>query len=449
MQKIQKFGGAMFTPVLLFAFAGISVGIGTLFTTQAIMGSLAAPTSMWYKCWNVFLQGGWTVFNQLPLLFAVSLPIGMAKKQNARCCMEALVLYMTFHYFVNTILTQWGGVFGVNMNAEVGGTSGLAMIASIKTLDMGMVGALAVSGIVIYLHNRFFDTELPEWLGSFSGSTFVFMIGFFVMIPVAVLACAFWPKVQLGITAFQGFVKSAGAIGIFVFNFLERALIPFGLHHLLYSPFYYDNVVVPGGLYAYWAKLLPQIAASTASLKSFCPEAGFTASGFAKMFGCLGAALAFYSTAKPEKKKKVFALLLPITLTAIVCGVTEPIEFTFLFVAPMLFVVHAFLAATLATTMWLAGIVGINSGGLIEIASLNLIPLMRNHWQQYLLELVIGLIFTAIWFVVFRFLILKFDFKTPGREDEAEIEFGSKEKFRNKQAEKGGKAGILNLNYAN
>mgnify|MGYP001196927373 CR=1 FL=1 len=142
-----------------------------------------------------------------------------------------------------------------------------------------------------------------------------------------------------------------------------------------------------------------------------------------------------------EKKKKVFALLLPITLTAIVCGVTEPIEFTFLFVAPMLFVVHAFLAATLATTMWLAGIVGINSGGLIEIASLNLIPLMRNHWQQYLLELVIGLIFTAIWFVVFRFLILKFDFKTPGREDEAEIEFGSKEKFRNKQAEKGGNAG--------
>ena len=158
--------------------------------------------------------------------------------------MEALVLYMTFHYFVNTILTQWGGVFGVNMNVEVGGTSGLAMIASIKTLDMGMVGALAVSGIVIYLHNRFFDTELPEWLGSFSGSTFVFMIGFFVMIPVAVLACTFWPKVQLGITA---------------------------------------------------------------SLKSFCPEAGFTASGFAKMFGCLGAALAFYSTAKPEKKKKSFS----------------------------------------------------------------------------------------------------------------------------------------------
>ena len=137
MQKIQKFGGAMFTPVLLFAFAGIVIGIGTLFTTEAIMGSLAATTSLWYKCWNVVLQGGWTVFNQLPLLFVVGLPIGMAKKQNARCCMEALVLYLTFNYFLNTILSQWGTFFGVDFTAEVGGSSGLAMIASIKTLDMG------------------------------------------------------------------------------------------------------------------------------------------------------------------------------------------------------------------------------------------------------------------------------------------------------------------------
>ena len=213
---------------------------------------------------------------------------------------------MTFHYFVNTILTQWGGVFGVNMNAEVGGTSGLAMIASIKTLDMGMVGALAVSGIVIYLHNRFFDTELPEWLGSFSGSTFVFMIGFFVMIPVAVLACAFWPKVQLGITAFQGFVKSAGAIGIFVFNFLERALIPFGLHHLLYSPFYYDNVVVPGGLYAYWAKLLPQIAASTAPFKIFLSRSRIYSKWICKNVRMSWSSISILQHSKTSKKRKKY-----------------------------------------------------------------------------------------------------------------------------------------------
>lgn len=436
MQKIQKFGGAMFTPVLLFAFAGIVIGIGTLFTTETIMGSLAAPSSMWYKCWNVLLQGGWTVFNQLPLLFVVGLPIGMAKKQNARCCMEALVLYLTFHYFLNTILSQWGGVFGVDFAQEVGGTSGLTMIANIKTLDMGMMGALAIAGIVIYLHNRFFDTELPEWLGTFSGSTFVFMVGFFVMIPVAVLAALLWPKIQLGMFAFQGFVKGAGALGIWVFVFLERALIPFGLHHILYSPFYYDNVVVPGGLYAYWATKLPEIAASSASLKSLVPMAGFTSTGFSKIFGCPGIALAFYSTAKKEKKKKILGLLIPITLTAIFCGVTEPIEFTFLFVAPVLFVVHALLAATLSTTMYLAGIVGIHSGGAIEMASLNWIPLMGNHWKQYLLLLVIGLAFTGIYFVVFKFLIQKFDFKTPGREDDDEIKFGSKEEFREKKGSK-------------
>lgn len=445
MQKIQKFGGAMFTPVLLFAFAGIVIGVGTLFTTEAIMGSLAAPTSMWYQCWNVILQGGWTVFNQLPLLFVVGLPIGMAKKQNARCCMEALVLYLTFHYFLSTILAQWGPTFGVDFAAEVGGTSGLTMIANIKTLDMGMIGALIISGIVIYLHNKFFDTELPEWLGTFSGSTFIFMIGFFVLIPVAVLSAFVWPKVQTVMLGFQAFVKGAGALGVWVFVFLERALIPFGLHHILYSPFWYDNVLVPGGLYAYWATKLPELAASSASLRSLVPEAGFSSTGFSKIFGCAGVALAFYKTAKPEKRKKTLGLLIPITLTAIFCGVTEPIEFTFLFIAPWLFIVHALLAATLSTTMYIAGIVGIHAGGVIEMASLNWIPLMSSHWKQYLLMLGIGLVFTGIWFVVFKFLIEKFDVKTPGREDDEEVTFHTKADYREKQnANKSGKVAATN-----
>lgn len=434
MQKIQKFGGAMFTPVLLFAFAGVMVGIGTLCTTEAVLGPLAAPTSMWYLVWNVVLQGAWCVFNQLPLLFVIGLPIGLAKKQAARCCMEALVLYLTFHYFVSTILSQWGSVFGVDFAAETGGSSGLTMIANIKTMDMGMFGALLVSGLVIYLHNKYFDTELPDWLGSFNGSTFIFMIGFFVMLPVALLSVVIWPNIQHGMQLFQNFVMSSGVLGVWVFILLERLLIPFGLHHLLYSPFYYDNLVCPGGIYAYWATQLPTLAASTASLKSLCPEAAFTATGFSKIFGCPGIALAFYSTAKKEKKTQLKALLIPIVLTAIVCGVTEPIEFTFLFMAPALFVVHCILAACLSTTMNLFGIVGVFSGGLIEMSSLNFIPLMTSHWKQYLLLLVIGLVYTGIWFVVFRFLIVKFDFKTPGREDTDETKFYSKAEFRAKQA---------------
>lgn len=436
LQKIQKFGGAMFTPVLLFAFAGIVIGLGTLFTTEAVMGDLANPSSFWYQCWNVILSGGWTVFNQLPLLFVVGLPIGMANKQNGRCAMEALVLYLTFHYFLSTILAQWGTNFGVDFSADVGGTSGLTMIANIKTLDMGMLGALSIALIVIYLHNRFFDTKLPEWLGTFSGSTFVFMIGFIVMIPIALLSAIIWPKVQYFMSLFQNLVTQLGAFGIWIFVFLERILIPFGLHHILYSPFWYDNVLVPGGLYSYWATQLPDIAASTESLKALVPEAGFSSTGFSKIFGCPGVALAFYFTAKPEKRKKVLGLLIPITLTAIFCGVTEPIEFTFLFIAPILFVVHAILAATLSTCMYLAGIVGIHAGGVIEMASLNWIPLMKNHWNQYLIMLLIGLAFTFIWFIVFRFLILKFDFKTPGREDDEEIKFGSKKEYREKQNNK-------------
>lgn len=431
MQKIQRFGGAMFTPVLLFAFAGICIGIGTLFTTEAIMGGLAAPTHLWYQCWNVILQGGWTVFNQLPLLFVVGLPIGLAKKQNGRACMEALVIYLTFNYFLSTILAQWGPVFGVDFTSEVGSVSGLAMVAGIKTLDMGMMGALLISGIAIYLHNRFFDKELPEFLGTFSGSTFVVMIGFVVMIPVAVALAFIWPQIQNFIFNFQDFMKSSGAIGVWVFTFLERILIPTGLHHFIYSPFYYDNAIVSGGLYSWWSQNLPMLAASGESLKALAPQAGFCLTGMSKVFACPGIALAFYFTAKKEKRAKVAGLLIPITLTAIICGVTEPIEYTFLFIAPVLFAVHALLAATLSMVAYLFGVVGIYGGGLIEWLSFNWIPLMGSHATTFLIQVVVGLSFTVIYFFVFKFLILKFNFKTPGREDDdEEIKLVSKAEYK-------------------
>ena len=415
MQKIQRFGGAMFTPVLLFAFAGIMIGVGTLFTTEAIMGSLASTESLWYQCWNIILQGGWTVFNQLPLIFVVGLPIGLAKKQQARCCMEALVLYLTFQYFLSTILSQWGTTFGVDFAAEAGGTSGLTMVANIKTLDMGMIGALMISGIVIFLHNRYFDTELPEWMGTFSGSSFVVIVGFFALLPVAFLSASLWPMVQSGMRAFQGFITGAGAMGVWIFIFMERILIPFGLHHLLYFPFFYDSAVVNGGVFSTWATQLPELAASTESLKTLAPYAWPTLTGLSKIFGCPGIALAFYFTAKDSKKKKIAGLLVPITLTAIFCGVTEPIEFTFLFIAPVLFVVHAVLAATLATVAYMFGVVGAMSGGLIEISALNFIPLMAAHWPTYLTLLVVGLVFT-------------------GREEDEEITFHNKADFKEKQA---------------
>ncbi len=430
MKKIQRFGGAMFTPVLLFAFAGIIIGFGTLFTTEAIVGELANPAGAWYKFWNVVLSGGWTVFSQLPLLFVVGLPIGLANKQQARCCMEALVLYLTFQYFMNAILGSWGANFGVDFTAEIGGTSGLTMVAGIKTLDMGMIGALMISGIVIAIHNKYFDTKLPEWLGTFSGSSLVVIIGFVVLLPVAALSAFVWPMIQNLMLSFQSAVTSAGSFGVWLFIFLERLLIPFGLHHLLYFPFFYDNAVIQGGVHSAWATMLPTLASSSDSLKDLAPWAWPQLTGLSKVFGCPGIALALYTTAKSEKKAKVAGLLIPITLTAIFCGVTEPIEFTFLFVAPILFFVHAILAATLSTVANIFGVVGSMSGGLIEISALNFIPLMGAHWGTYLTLLIVGLIFTGIYFVVFRFLILKLDLKTPGREEDDEITFRTKAEYR-------------------
>lgn len=430
MQRIQRFGGAMFTPVMLFTFAAVVVGLGTLFTTRSLMGPIAAEGTVWTQVWNVLLAGGWTVFNQLPVLFAVALPIGLAKRQQARCCMESLVAYLTFNYFVGQILTYWGPQLGVDFGAEVGQASGLALVAGIKTMDMGMIGALAVSAIVVGLHDRFFDTRLPEWLGVFSGSTFVYMLAFLAMVPLAVVAVLVWPHLQAGMRVLQGLIVGAGTAGVGVYVFLERALIPFGLHHLLYAPIYYDSVVVEGGIYAAWANALPQLAASTASLKDLAPWAALTATGWSKLFGIPGIAAAFYVTARPENRKRLLGMLVPVTLTAVLCGVTEPIEFTFLFVAPQLYVVHALLAALLSMCMNLGGVVGVFSGGLIEMSSFNFIPLAASHGITYLVALGIGLCFTVVYFLVFRWLILRFDFMTPGRRARGDVHLHSKQEYR-------------------
>ncbi|MDV4150438.1 alpha-glucoside-specific PTS transporter subunit IIBC [Clostridium sp. AL.422] len=446
MQKVQRFGGAMFTPVLLFTFAGIMVGLSILFKNQEIMGTLANENGTWYKFWLLIEEGAWTVFRQLPLLFAIGLPIGLAKKQQARACMESFVIYLTFNYFLSAILQLWGPAFGVNFALEAGGGTGLATIAGIKTLDTGMVGAILISGIVVYIHNRYFDTELPEYLGTFKGSTFVYIIGFFVMIPVAFAIALIWPKVQGLIASLQEFLKSSGGVGVWTYTFLERILIPTGLHHFIYSPFMFDSAVVEGGISVYWAAHLSEFSTSGASLKELFPAGGFGLYGLSKVFGAIGISTAIYSTAKKEKKKLIAGLLIPATLTAVATGITEPLEFTFLFIAPVLFFVHALLAATLSTISFSLGVVGNFSNGLIEWSALNWIPLFKYHASTYITQIIIGLIFILIYFFVFRFLILKFNFKTPGREEEDESsKLYTKADFKEKQKNSGSEKARLFL----
>lgn len=432
----------MFTPVLLFAFAGITVGLSSLFMNEQILGAIAAPDGVWYRFWNVIQEGGWTVFRNMPLIFAVGLPIGLAKKQNARACLESLVIYLTFNYFLSAILSTWGGVFGVDFTQEAGNGTGITTVAGIKTLDMGMVGAILISSITVWLHNRFFDTRLPEFLGIFRGSTFVYVLGFFVMLPTAFLSALIWPKVQLLIVSLQGFLATSGVIGVGIYSFLNRILIPTGLHHFINTPFLYDNVIIDGGIVSNWMLRLNEFASSTEPLIELFPEGGFALYGMTKLFGSVGIALAFYVTARRERKKTVAGLMIPTTLTSIVAGVTEPLEFTFLFIAPPLFIVHSILSALLDVTLYLFGVTGYFTGGVIEFAAMNWIPLFSSHASTYIAQFVIGILFTGIYFVVFTWMIKKFGYKTPGREDEnEEVRLYSKADYREKQAaEKSGSA---------
>ena len=431
LSQIQRFGGAMFTPVLLFPFAGIVVGIAIMLRNPLFVGeALTAPDNLFAQIVHIIEEGGWAVFRNMPLIFAVGLPIGLAKQAQGRACLAVLISFLTWNYFINAMGMTWGHFFGVDFAAEPTAGSGLAMIAGIKTLDTSIIGAIVISGIVTTIHNRYFDKQLPVFLGIFQGTSFVVILAFFVMIPCAWLTLLGWPKVQLGIESLQAFLRSAGALGVWVYTFLERILIPTGLHHFVYGPFIFGPAAVEGGIQVYWAQHLQEFSQSTLPLKTLFPEGGFALHGNAKVFGSVGIALALWYTASPENRVKVAGLLIPATLTAVLVGITEPLEFTFLFISPLLFAVHAVLAATMATVMYIFGVVGNMGGGLLDqFLPQNWIPMFHNHASTVFTQMGIGLCFTGLYFVVFKTLIERLNLKTPGRE-ESEVKLYSKADYK-------------------
>ena len=419
LSQIQRFGGAMFTPVLLFPFAGIVVGIAIMLSNPLFVGeALTAPDNLFAQIVHIIEEGGWAVFRNMPLIFAVGLPIGLAKQAQGRACLAVLISFLTWNYFINAMGMTWGHFFGVNFSAEPVAGSGLAMIAGIKTLDTSIIGAIIISGIVTAIHNRFFDKPLPVFLGIFQGTSFVVILAFFVMIPCAWLTLMGWPKVQMGIESLQAFLRSAGALGVWVYTFLERILIPTGLHHFVYGPFIFGPAAVEGGIQVYWAQHLQEFSQSTLPLKTLFPEGGFALHGNSKVFGSVGIALAIWYTASAENRVKVAGLLIPATLTAVLVGITEPLEFTFLFISPLLFAIHAVLAASMATTMYVFGVVGNMGGGLLDqFLPQNWIPMFHNHASMVFTQIGIGVCFTGLYFVVFKTLIERLNLKTPGREE--------------------------------
>ncbi|RLM27054.1 PTS alpha-glucoside transporter subunit IIBC [Brenneria alni] len=432
LSQIQRFGGAMFTPVLLFPFAGIIVGLAIMLTNPMFVGELANPDSLFFQIIHVIEEGGWTIFRNMPLVFALGLPIGLANQAPARACLASVVSYLTFNYLIQAMATQWGGYFNVDFTADIGGVSGLTMIAGIKTLDTSIIGAIAISGLITAIHNRFYDKPLPVYLGIFQGTAYVVIVSFFIMLPAAWLTLLIWPKIQMGISSLQDLMLASGAVGVWIYTFLERILIPTGLHHFIYGPFIYGPVAVEGGIQVNWIENIQAFSQSTLPLKELFPQGGFALFGNSKMFGSVGIAAAIYATASAENKAKVAGLLIPAVLTAVLVGITEPLEFTFLFIAPFLFAIHALLAATMATVMYMLGVVGNMGGGLIEVATQNWLPMFHNHAMNMVIQIAVGITFTFIYFFVFRTIIVRFDVKTPGRED-SDIKLYTKTDLRSKQ----------------
>jgi PTS system arbutin-like IIC component len=412
--KIQRFGGAMFFPALLLPFAGMLLGLTVVLLNQSLF-PFAVEGATYTKVVNIFLQTSLVIFANLPVIFVLGIPITLAKKESGRACLTSFITYYTFNYFIGGILKYFGNSFGVEYEA---GKLGLTEIGGVLTLDTNLLGAILTASLAVWIHNKYYDKEVPNMFQSFRGTPLVVIILFPITILASIITVIVWPSIQNGIYAMQGFMVNSGVIGVWSFTFLERILIPTGLHHFIYGPVFYGPVAIDGGTVNYWIQNVADFARSNeGSLRTLFPQGGLMLTGMGKVFGCTGAGIAIYLSAKEENKKKVLGLLVPAVVTAILTGITEPIEFTFLFVAPLLFALHALLSATMAATAFMFGISGNFQTGLIDFIFQNWLPLGPNHFGTYAIQLIIGFSFMSIYIFLFKFLIEKFNYQTPGRGD--------------------------------
>lgn len=368
-------------------------------------------------------QVGSVIFDNLPIIFAVGVAIGMAKKEKEVSALSAVIAYFVMNTAVNAMLKINGDILADGTIAEDVLEGTIASSCGIYTLQMGVFGGIIVGLGVAALHNKFYRIQLPNALSFFGGTRFVPIISTLVYLVVGILLYFVWPAVQNGIYALGGLVTGSGYIGTLIFGLVKRALIPFGLHHVFYMPFWHTALggtmdvagqTIMGGQNIFFAQL-----ADSANIAHFSADATryFSGEFIFMIFGLPGAALAMYRQAKPEKKKTAGGLLLSAALTCMLTGITEPIEFSFLFVVPMLFVVQVILAGTAYMIAHILNIaVGLTfSGGLLDLFLFGI--LQGNEKTSWLLIIPVGIIYFFLYYFIFSFLIKKFNLKTPGRED--------------------------------
>ncbi len=425
---LQRVGRSFMLPIAVLPVAGLLLGIGSSFTnatmidTYGLQAILGEGTIL-----NMFLtvlsKAGSALFDNLPIIFAVGCAIGMAKKEKEVAALSAVIAYFTMNAAVNAMLVNSGQILEDGSIADFVLEGTITSSVGIQTLQMGVFGGIIVGLGVAALHNRFYTIELPNALAFFSGSRFVPIISTVVYVLVGIGMFFVWPVVQNGIYALGGLVTGTGYLGTLIFGIIKRALIPFGLHHVFYLPFWQTGVggsmevagkMIEGGQNIFFAQLADPstVHFSADACRYFSGEFIFM------IFGLPGAALAMYQTAKPEKKKQAGGLLLSAALACMATGITEPLEFSFLFVAPMLFAVQVILAGAAYMIAHILNIaVGLTfSGGLLDLFLFGI--LQGNAKTSWLRIIPVGIIYFLLYYGIFKFLILKFDLKTPGREDE-------------------------------
>lgn len=410
-------------PIALLPIAGLFLGIGQSFTNPTTLESygltwLLGEGTVLGAILTVLSEVGNIIFGNLPIIFAAGVALGMAKTEKATATLSAVIAFFVMHSTINACL-RLSGAF--DEGAEVLEGS-IANVTGIESLQMGVFGGIIVGLGVAFLHNRFYKIKLPTVLSFFGGTRFIPIISTVAYTLVGVIMFFTWPYVQSGIYSLGDLVLKSGYAGTFIYGLIERVLIPFGLHHVFYLPFWQtglggsamiDGVMIYGAQNIFFAEL-------AAGVDRFSVEATRFMSGKFPMmiFGLPGAALALYSTAKPNKKKIVGGLLLSAALTAMLTGITEPLEFTFLFVAPVLYFIHCIFSGAAYMLMHMLDVgVGMTfSGGIIDLTLFGI--LQGNDKTNWLMVIPIGIIYFVLYFGVFRILILKRNYKTPGREDD-------------------------------
>ncbi|MDY5985365.1 glucose PTS transporter subunit IIA [Sporofaciens sp. SGI.106] len=421
---LQRVGRSFMLPIAILPVAGLLLGFGGSFTNETMLETYGlidaiGPGTIVYDIFYVMKEAGNIVFANLPIIFAMGVAIGMAKKEKEVAALSAAIAFFIMHASISALITINGGTEQMLSGATTS-------VCGITSLQMGVFGGIIVGLGVAALHNRFYKIELPQVLSFFGGTRFVPIVSALVYTGVGILMYFIWPVIQTGIYAVGNVVLESGYAGTWVYGLMERLLIPFGLHHVFYLPFWQtalggtmevNGVLVEGAQNIFFAQL------SDPTVEHFAVSATRFMSGkFPLMiFGLPGAALAMYKTAKPEKKKAVEGLLFSAALTSMLTGITEPLEFTFLFVAPLLYGIHCVFAGLAYMLMHICNVgVGMTfSGGLIDLFLFGI--LQGNAKTSWIWIVIVGIGYFFVYYFLFSFLIKKLDLKTPGRDDSEEV----------------------------